>query len=68
MQAEKAGFIESSRKYLTSVRDEFDKVTWPPQKETVSGTVSVVVVVAIIATVLGFVDYLLSQVVGWVLG
>jgi preprotein translocase subunit SecE len=49
-----------SREFFGEVQGEFKKVTWPTEKETVAGTVSVLVVVALIATGLGLVDYGLS--------
>ena len=39
---------------------EWKKIPWPPQNEALVGTVSVVVVVAIVTTVLSIVDYGLS--------
>lgn len=56
-----------SREYLGEVQSEFRKVTWPTEKETVAGTVSVIAVLAIIAVVLAVVDYSLSVVMSWVL-
>ena len=49
-----------SREFFGEVQGEFKKVTWPTEKETVAGTVSVVVVVALVAVALGLVDYTLS--------
>jgi preprotein translocase subunit SecE len=54
--------LRDVREYLAEVQVEWNKITWPPQKEAVAGTISVVVVVTIITTVLGMVDYALSQV------
>ena len=51
-----------SREFLGEVRSEFKKVTWPSERETVAGTVSVVVVVAIIGAALAGIDFLLSKV------
>jgi preprotein translocase subunit SecE len=60
-------WISDAREYFAEVQVEWKKITWPPQNETVAGTVSVVVVVAIITTVLGIVDYGLSIVMRQVL-
>ena len=49
-----------SREFFGEVQGEFKKVTWPTEKDTVAGTVSVLVVVALVATALGLVDYALS--------
>ena len=53
---------------MSEVQGEFNKITWPPQPEWVNGTISVVVVVALIATFLGVVDFGLSRVMQMVLG
>ena len=60
--------ITRTRNYVSEVQGEFNKITWPPQPEWVNGTVSVVVVVALIATFLGIVDFGLSQMMQRVLG
>ena len=57
-----------SRDYLSEVRGEFNKITWPPQPEWVNGTIAVVVVVALIASFLGVVDFGLSRMMQLVLG
>jgi preprotein translocase subunit SecE len=54
-------WVQDTRQYFIEVQTEWKKVTWPPQAEAMAGTVSVVVVVAIVTTVLGIVDYGLSQ-------
>ena len=53
-------WISDARQYLAEVQVEWKKITWPPQNEALTGTVSVVVVVAIVTTVLSIVDYGLS--------
>ena len=60
--------ITRTRNYVSEVQGEFNKITWPPQVETVNGTVSVVVIVGLIATFLGVVDFGLSRVMQMVLG
>jgi len=60
-------WIQDVRRYLVEVQAESKKITWPPQNEAVAGTVSVVVVVAIVTTVLGLIDYALSIVMRTVL-
>ncbi len=54
-------WVQDTRQYFIEVQAEWKKVTWPPQAEAMAGTVSVVVVVAIVTTVLAIVDYGLSQ-------
>ena len=60
-------WIRDTRVYLSEVQVEWKKITWPPQNEAMVGTVSVVMVVAIVTTVLGFVDYGLCMVMQAVL-
>ena len=60
-------WVQDTRQYFIEVQAEWKKVTWPPQAEAMTGTVSVVVVVAIVTTVLGIVDYGLSQLIRVVL-
>jgi preprotein translocase subunit SecE len=62
-----ARWAEQTREYLNEVESEFKKVTWPTQQETIAGTVSVMVVVAVIAIALGGVDYTLSWIMSWLL-
>ncbi len=61
-------WIDRLRHYVAEVQGEFNKITWPPQTETLNGTVSVVVIVSLIATFLGIVDFGLSRVMQMVLG
>ena len=60
-------WIRDARQYFIEVHVEWTQITWPPQKEAFAGTVSVMVVVAIITTALGIVDYALSQIMRLVL-
>ncbi len=62
------GRIARSRRYISEVQVEFNKITWPPQAETLNGTMSVLVIVLLIATFLGVVDFGLSRVMQMVLG
>ena len=66
MQWNPAIWFTESRQFLTEVRSEFRKVTWPTQKEATAGTIGVVVVVAIITLVLSLVDVILGQAIQWV--
>jgi preprotein translocase subunit SecE len=68
MSEKQASLLERTRHYLEEVRGEFHKITWPPQHETVNGTVSVVVIVSLVAAFLGVVDFALSRVMQQVLG
>ena len=66
MQWNPAIWFTESRQFLTEVRSEFRKVTWPTQKEATAGTIGVVVVVAIITLVLSLVDMVLAQAIQWI--
>ena len=61
-------WISRLRHYVAEVQGEFNKIIWPPQAETMNGTVSVVVIVSLIATFLGVIDFGLSRVMKMVLG
>jgi preprotein translocase subunit SecE len=60
-------WTQQSREFLGEVQLEFKKVTWPTQKETVVGTASVLIIVAVVALVLGLFDWVLSLVMRQVL-
>ena len=62
MSKESASWIGNGRQYVKDVRAEFDKITWPSQKEYTSGTIGVVVIVAFLTLVLGLIDLGLAQV------
>jgi preprotein translocase subunit SecE len=49
------------------VQAEYRKITWPPRKEAMAGTLGVIVIVGVIAAVLGLIDLALSQLVQLVL-
>jgi preprotein translocase SecE subunit len=61
-----ASWTRDFRQYLTEVRSEFNKITWPGQREYVGGTIGVVVIVAFLTTVLGLIDAALAQVMEWI--
>jgi preprotein translocase subunit SecE len=55
--------FEVAIQFLREVRTELKKVTWPSRKDTLSGTLVVLVAVFIIAIFLGIVDSGLSSLV-----
>lgn len=55
--------FEVAVQFLREVKTELKKVTWPSRKDTLSGTVVVLVAVIIIAIFLGIVDFGLSSLV-----
>ena len=67
MQWNPAVWFSESRQFLLEVRSEFRKVTWPSQKETIAGTVGVLVIVAVITAVLSGMDLVLGQLMRWLL-
>ena len=68
MQWNPAIWIGQSRQFLLEVRTEFRKVTWPTQKETVAGTIAVLVIVAVLTGVLSVMDLVLGQAMRWIVG
>ena len=63
-----AAWVEQARQYLTDVRAEFRKITWPNQREYVGGTVGVVIIVAFLSLVLGLIDAGLATVMELLVG
>jgi len=55
--------FERTKEYLTDVRAEFDKVTWPNWEELKGQTNVVLVVSAILAVFVWGVDQILNQLV-----
>ena len=59
--------IAEARSFLTEVRTELKKVTWPARKETVASTVVVIVIVLVACVYLGIVDMILSRLIRFIL-
>ena len=55
--------VSKAIQFLSEVRGEVKKVTWPTRAEALGGTAVVVVVVLIMAVFLGVVDAILSKIV-----
>ena len=55
--------LGQGREFFSEVQSEFKKVTWPTQKETMGGTIGVIVLVAMVTIALFTVDGIL----GWVM-
>ena len=53
--------------FLSEVKGEVKKVTWPSRKEAMGGTAVVLLVVLIMAIFLGLVDLLLSKIIAAIL-
>ena len=60
-------WYSQSAQFLSEVRAEYRKITWPTQKEAVAGTIGVLVLVAIMTVVLSLVDLALGQLIQLVL-
>ncbi len=52
-----------AKRFLKDVKVEFLKVTWPTRDEMIGSTLVVMVVSAIVAVFIGFVDHLLAIVI-----
>jgi len=59
---------EKIKQFLTGSKVELKKVTWPTPKQTLASTSVVIIVVIIVSTFLGIVDFGLTKVVKLVLG
>lgn len=58
---------QQSNQFMNEVMVELSRVTWPTQKETTSGTIVVLVMVIITGLVLGFLDYIWTMLLRFVL-
>jgi preprotein translocase subunit SecE len=67
MQLNPMVLYSESKQFLSEVRAEYRKVTWPSQKEAMAGTIGVLVVVVVLTVVLGVVDlglgFIVSQII-----
>ena len=59
--------IAKAIQFLSEVKSEVKKVTWPSKKEALGGTAVVLLVVFFMALFLGLVDLLLSKIVATLL-
>ena len=67
METNPAVWFQDGKRYLTDVRAEFEKITWPQQREYVGGTIGVLVITAFLTIALGLVDAGLTSVMELVL-
>jgi preprotein translocase subunit SecE len=67
MDMNPVSWVKDSHQYLTEVQAEYKKITWPPQKEAIAGTIGVLTIVVIVTTVLAIVDFILSRIMQYVL-
>jgi preprotein translocase subunit SecE len=61
-----SGWWNRSRTFLTEVRNELKRVTWPSQKEVYATTIMVILTSAFFGLFLWLVDLLLTAAVNWV--
>jgi preprotein translocase subunit SecE len=60
-------YVHSVKQFLSEVVSELKKVVWPNRKETLGTTGVVLILVIIISTYLGMVDYILSHLVRYLI-
>lgn len=57
---------DNVNQFMNEVVVELSRVTWPTQRETSSATLVVMIMVLISGMVLGFLDYVWTNVVKWI--
>ncbi len=62
------GYAQTVSQFLKGAKTELKKVTWPTPKQTLASTSVVIVVVIIVSTFLGIVDFGLAKTIKLVLG
>jgi preprotein translocase subunit SecE len=60
------GWWGRSRRFLSEVRNEMGRVTWPSQKEVVATTIVVILTSIFFGVYLWAVDIGLNKTIGWV--
>ena len=61
-------WVKDTRVYLGDVQGEYQKITWPPQSEAIAGTLGVAASsLRWSRLALGFVDFLLSRIMQYLL-
>ena len=54
------GWFERARDFLTGVREEIRKVTWPTREELVKATRMIIVLSIVLGVIIGLMDWLLQ--------
>jgi preprotein translocase subunit SecE len=54
------GWVDQTRGFLTGVREEMRKVTWPTREELIKATRMIVVLSIVLGLVIGLMDWLLQ--------
>ena len=65
-QKQAGGSIERARLFLSEVRNELKRVTWPSQKEVYATTIVVILVSAFFGIYLFVLDFGLLKLVQWI--
>jgi len=63
-----AGWFGRARRFLTEVRSELGRVTWPTRREVWATTIVVILTSMVFGLYLYGVDLALSSLVGWIIG
>ena len=66
--SERGGWFGRGRRFLTEVRSELSRVTWPTRREVWATTVVVILTSLVFGLYLYGVDLLLSGAIAWVIG
>jgi preprotein translocase subunit SecE len=61
-----SGWFGRARRFLTDVRAELGRVTWPTRREVWATTIVVIIISLLFGIYLYVVDLLLSAVVAWI--
>ena len=62
------GWVTNSRSFLTEVRNEMRRVTWPSKREVYATTVVVILTSTFFGLYLWIIDMALSSAVHWLFG
>jgi preprotein translocase subunit SecE len=62
-----AGWFGRGRRFLTEVRSELGRVTWPTRREVWATTIVVILTSLVFGLYLYAVDLALSRLVGWII-
>ncbi len=64
LRFQKMNIISGAINYLSEVRTEMSKVTWPTRAQTVKMTILVISISVVIGVFIGGLDFFLSRIVG----
>jgi preprotein translocase subunit SecE len=56
--------VEKIKEFVSGVRAEMEKVTWPERAQVQSATVLILILVVILAAIIGALDLVITQVLG----